>query len=442
MKKVIKIFLFFIILLFSILPKGVVYAHPLDQTKTKIYLVTDERRKSLPENSALFEIFVTWQQMSYIHEQGEDGIPSTEEPSFGEDAFDSHMKGIYSNPEKHRNYIYDNIEIKAQGLDCDITSLNEAPYDKKEVLLGEGVKVTGEIICPADPSKSLRVLNRMFMEDFPYQSHSVEVYLYGRIVMRESIDKDHPFVSYPQPTPPPSSEPSTPKEGFMDKLKSSLIDNIEKPSVSIFLILFMIGFLHSLEAGHSKTLVVLSVSERRSIKEIFGIVLTFVVTHVADILVLSIGLYVAFPWINSYALGSVLEKYALYGILGISGYQIISWINNDSKTRRNISKHNHLHLLEKKKSFSQTLWIAFLSGLAPCAMGWTVFVLIISSGKFLLAIPYTIVFALGIASAVLLLAFGSHFLSRKASKKWKKLGRFVPLVSYLLIFIFSLARIF
>ncbi len=176
-----------------------VQAHPLDETRAFIYLVNDNNRKILPDKTVLVKLEVSWQQISFIHEIGEDRKIEPETLSKEVNVFDKHMRQIYASPEKHRNYISENIEIKSQGEDCDLISIEESKYIKEEVLMGGGVTVNILAKCTSDPVGGVSFLNRMFFESFPYQRHEAELYLYNKLVAQGVLDAKKRELIYPEP---------------------------------------------------------------------------------------------------------------------------------------------------------------------------------------------------------------------------------------------------
>jgi len=124
--------------------------------------------------------------------------------------------------------------------------------------------------------------------------------------------------------------------------------------------------------------------------------------------------------------------YSAWGVVLISGYMLIRSIKNFKKRQKN-GEHSH---------DIDNLAIAFFAGLAPCAMGWTIFALILSSGvSSILIFGYIFTFALGIASALLLIYFSGSTIVGKLLLKNKKIARWSPVVSYLLLLLVGLVEL-
>lgn len=414
----------FILLLW---PKSA-FAHPLDQTYTDIYLNTDQNRKLQPDNTLTAEVYISWQEMSYLYEKYSGKRINAKD-------FDAQIKAFYSQPEYHRNYILENLEFKSNGEDCDIAKISEKKYVKDEVLIGKGIGLLLEVVCPTGPTDNVSFLNRLFLDDFPYQSHEVTIYSYNKLVAHERLSKDSEIVHYPPKVESVQNEEVVENENktFTEKIFNVLTESITRPGILTFFALFLVGFIHSFEGGHSKTIVLISSgAAKKSIKKMLKFVGTFVVTHIADILLLNLLALAAKPLINSYSFASSIKTYSIWGVILISGYMLINSIKNFKKKQKS-DKHSHE---------VDNLAIAFFAGLAPCAMGWTIFALILSSGvSALLIFVYIITFALGIASALFLIYFLGSTMIGKILIKNKKIAKWSPVISYSLLLLVGLVEL-
>lgn len=191
-----------ILLLFFLFKPNTVLAHTLDETITNIYLNTDMDRKALETGQIKFEMYISWQQMSYIHEK----YLGTKLDSKN---FDTHIARFYKNPTPHRNYIMENVEIKNNGEDCDIVDLTEKKYNKEEVLVGKGIGILASVKCPNGEIKNVSFLNRILFEDFDYQTHDVTYYSYNKLLKTDELKIDKQTSYYPEPTSTPTATPTT-----------------------------------------------------------------------------------------------------------------------------------------------------------------------------------------------------------------------------------------
>lgn len=174
-------------------------AHSLDETISNVYLNTGYDRNALKKDHIQLEIYISWQQISYIHEKYlGDKLDSKN--------FDTHIARFYKNPIPHRNYITENIEIKNNGEDCDIVNLNEKKYVKDEVLLGKGVGVIADVFCSNGEIENISFLNRMLFEDFDFQTHDVNFYSYNKFLKTDELKIDKQISYYPEPTSSPQPE--------------------------------------------------------------------------------------------------------------------------------------------------------------------------------------------------------------------------------------------
>src|SRR5690606_9103760 len=103
-------------------------------------------------------------------------------------------------------------------------------------------------------------------------------------------------------------------------------------------------------------------------------------------------------------------------------------------------------VLQKKKGLlgaihKEQLMIAFVSGLAPCIMGWTIFVLIVSTGALWLLLPAVIAFGIGAFLFLLGLAYLVHLFKDKMISHVQCLSRWTSLISGVLLLITSLVLV-
>lgn len=220
------------------------------------------------------------------------------------------------------------------------------------------------------------------------------------------------------------------------------------------LLVFLLGMLHSLESGHSKTiLAALLINKNISLRRSFGYAAVFTITHVADILLLGILFISANLFFNLYSLLPHLQIFALYALLFIATYLLIKssthYIQHKLGYEHEHHHHHHHHhdhehehgSASASDDFKHQLYIGFIVGLAPCLFGWSIFMLFLSTGLTWFIIPLILAFAFGIFLSLVLISMAivklkDHFMDRIG---W--LGDISPIISALLLLIFALWQI-
>jgi ABC-type nickel/cobalt efflux system permease component RcnA len=192
----------------------------------------------------------------------------------------------------------------------------------------------------------------------------------------------------------------------------------------VFFPVFLLGFLHSLESGHGKSvLMAYLVETERTMWDALKFSLTLTLTDIAGVIVLGIGLEMLFLsgsgylYMNSIQtigawilliLGAVLFGRALYRYV----YPWQAWHE---------APHHH------------TVTLGFLAGLVPCTSGWALILTVISLDQTKWIVPVVLVFGLGIF--LFLMIFSALVLKFRTvlTRKMPRLVRISPILSGLLI---------
>ena len=193
----------------------------------------------------------------------------------------------------------------------------------------------------------------------------------------------------------------TEKNSLLEKLTNKIKYSQNKNWFFTLLIVLLLGFLHTLEAGHSKTILAsLLIDKQMNIRQGLGYALVFTITHVADILLLGILFLSANAFFDIYTLLPYLQIFSLYALLLIASYLLIKntihYFEHKFNHHHHHGHHHHVHEKETAGGFKHQLYIGFLAGLAPCLFGWSIFMLFLSTGRVWFVIPLTLVFGLGI----------------------------------------------
>ena len=263
---------------------------------------------------------------------------------------------------------------------------------------------------------------------------------------------------------------------------SALLDSASPFAIiGILLLIVIIGALHSLEGGHNKIIIAsMMVNNEIDFKGSIIYVFIFTLTHMSDIIILAIGLLLFDKHINIYEQLPFIQKYSAYGLVLISSYIVLKElyrIKNKSNTKEKYSfdtknncnsevetlfkKDNYIStsgdnnslcqdLKHKRKNtrnkifrgtFKEQFGIAFISGLAPCLTGWTVFILIVSTGYLWLLLPATIAFGIGVFIVLIVFAYVVNLVKDKVFLRFDSLSHWAALASGILLLITSLCLV-
>ncbi len=113
-------------------------------------------------------------------------------------------------------------------------------------------------------------------------------------------------------------------------------------------------------------------------------------------------------------------------------------IHNPHGLTESERKHAEAHGLAPHKSLKEQIILGFVTGLAPCLMGWSIFMVVMSTGNLWTLIPVVIAFGAGIfvalTTVVVIIGKSRHLLFGKFSI----LQKFSPLISSILLLTFAI----
>lgn len=200
--------------------------------------------------------------------------------------------------------------------------------------------------------------------------------------------------------------------------------------VYIFLTVVGLGFLHALGPGHSKSLLISYVlDKKRTFFDGLLYITLFTVTHLIDIVVLFLLTKVIFTFydITNYMLS--IQRVSLIILLGFSVYLIVKAIKN---MKKNVSE------VSKDTSVKGTLFLWFVSWLAPCTFGWSIFLLLFSLGSFSLIIPMIVALGIGIFLCLFCIMVATLLLRKKVFENVELFSRYSSFVSSSILFLLSI----
>lgn len=245
--------------------------------------------------------------------------------------------------------------------------------------------------------------------------------------------------------------------------------------VGLLFIVMLLGALHSFEGGHNKVILATmmmngEVDFRGSLIYVF----IFTLTHMSDIIILALGLIIFNQYVDLYSAIPYIQKFSFVALVLLSLYitikealilikkkrieKSVSAIEDTSEEVGELFKtENELAVTEieeireesqlvkagKKRpsTFKEQFMVAFVAGLAPCLTGWTIFILIVSSGYIWLLLPATIAFGIGVFIVLALFAYLVNKFKGKLLNRYSMITDYAPLMSGVLLLLVTLLAI-
>ena len=194
----------------------------------------------------------------------------------------------------------------------------------------------------------------------------------------------------------------------------------------ILLLIYILGVLHAFESGHGKGILISYLVEYDKGKKdalIFSSIMT--ITHLADVIVLSLVFKLLSYSGNVYNYINALQKFGAYVLLLMALYYLI---------KNFIPQDEYSHSSSAKKAAT----LAFIAGLAPCTIGWAIMVILLSIGKIAWIVPVIIVFGLGIWTTLLMFSFVIIKVKNKLVSKLKFFSKISSIISAVLLLIVAI----
>lgn len=487
-----KKLLFLIIIFISVLGIGGYFfsgkadAHPMDISDLYFYYGKETDNTEIPENEMSGYLYINWYQAAALVQE-----------KTGKDALELDMYELVKveHDETYQSYIKNNLQLENNGKPC-VLSFSSLPQDETEFPLDLGKRMIMDFKCE-DKLSSLKLQNTLFLDKFQYSTNYVSL-LRGDVLLdrietnmylkeftfniyedgRAIIDKPENFtstngnVSPLDPSYNSQNFGSAPimtdksNESYLSRLKSFIADIKRVGDVStmnplyLIALLFLLGFLHTLEAGHSKVVLTSAMLHKNmTMKGGVMYAVVFTVTHIGDILLLGLSLLIINNFFDVYEKFALLEKAAIYCLLFIGVYLLFKsisdvvrkhFVDGDKKesaesilehTHANGETHSHSHDFDPNKSFRDQLLVGFLTGLAPCVFGWSILMLIVSAKKIWLLIPAILSFSLGIFCALLLVVFLIGKFKKQIFNRLGWLTEISPILSALILITYAIYMI-
>ncbi|HRI05665.1 MAG TPA: sulfite exporter TauE/SafE family protein [Candidatus Dojkabacteria bacterium] len=356
------------------------------------------------------------------------------------------------------NYISDNFRILSGGELCSVSENTIPEQDQNNVLFGTGLMVENKYKCEKDGEVVIE--NTMFVDRL-HHTNSITIYKGSteNLLQASLLTKDVTSLQVGNAEVKEVKNDSQ-KADWISKLTSQIGEVSLFPLMGI---VFLLGLLHTLEAGHSKTILGGMLVDRKvDIKQAMGYITIFTVTHIADIVLIGIIFLVANSFVDVYSQLPYLQIFSLYALMFISFYLLLKAVVELIKEgiHKYQHKHNHEHHhhhehdhehehehghthaeYDSNTSFGKQLLMGFVAGLAPCLFGWTIFMAVLSTRNIWALFPVIISFGLGIFLALTIFALIVLRLKKSVLKEGSIISHLSPILSSLILFIYSLTQI-
>ncbi len=227
---------------------------------------------------------------------------------------------------------------------------------------------------------------------------------------------------------------------FAQVLRNIRIFIDEKGSFGGFWILmfsiFILWFIHALGPGHSKWILVSQILDK-NIGFLKGIAYSgvFSLVHILDIILVVLISRYLFQYVDPSMYLGTIQKYSVFLILIIGVYLLFSSIRSYKMQDAAIKKID-----TKVPSRYKHLFLAVITGLTPCAFGWSIFLMLLAVNRGDLTLPLLIALGMGIFSCLAIIACITIFWKKKVILFAPKIGSISPIISssFIILIGFSL----
>jgi ABC-type nickel/cobalt efflux system permease component RcnA len=205
----------------------------------------------------------------------------------------------------------------------------------------------------------------------------------------------------------------------------------------LYLLLFsvgVLGFLHAIGPGHSKGILISQIiDDGMSYSRSIIYCLIFTVIHLLDIIIVVAITKLFFHFIDpSIYLSTITQVSTIFVILiwlylmyfSIKRYRSRVWWQNDLSHQA--QNKNHIIL-------------AIITGLTPCAFGWSIFLMLLAIGKISLAPPLLLSLWIWIFLCLSMIATITWFMRKKIYTISPRFSLFSPVVSSLCIILIGVS---
>ncbi len=200
------------------------------------------------------------------------------------------------------------------------------------------------------------------------------------------------------------------------------LDTSDSSSHWFFLLLISVlglGFFHALGPGHSKWILISQIMNRDI--WMFGWImysLFFSIVHILDIIIVVLVSRFLFEFVDIQLVMTQIQQLSVFLILIIGVYLLRDAIRNYS--------------WQKKVTKTSPRWylsLAIITWLTPCAFGWSIFLMLLATGRWDLAIPLFLSLWAGIFLCLFLITILVTLFKTWIFRFAPKIGQLSPIIS-------------
>jgi ABC-type nickel/cobalt efflux system permease component RcnA len=190
-----------------------------------------------------------------------------------------------------------------------------------------------------------------------------------------------------------------------------------------------LGFLHALGPGHSKWILISQILDKKIwFTHWILYSLLFSIVHILDIILVVIVSRFFFAYVDISVVLTYVQKLSIFLIIIIGIYLL----------RDSIRKYRWRILIEKEKN-KNYLTLAIITGLTPCAFGWSIFLMLLATGRSDLALPLLLSLWFGIFLCLLCITLVVTIFKRWIFQYAPKIWSISPIFSSGFILIIGLS---
>lgn len=195
----------------------------------------------------------------------------------------------------------------------------------------------------------------------------------------------------------------------------------------LLLSIWILGFLHAMWPWHSKWMLVSQIiDDGMSYPKSILYCLIFTAIHLIDIIVVVVITKLFFNFLDPSVYLSAISRWSAILVFVIGIYLIFFSIK---KYRNATSPELEKNTLYKKNY----LIMAVITGLTPCAFGWSIFLMLMAIGKMSLAPPLLLSLWIGIFLCLALIATITWFMKSRIYAFSPKISKLSPIISAVFI---------
>lgn len=209
----------------------------------------------------------------------------------------------------------------------------------------------------------------------------------------------------------------------------------------------LLGALHGLEPGHSKTMMAaFIVAVRGTVAQAILLGVSATISHTAIVWVIALaGMYYFGGSPNSEATEPYFQLASAVLIIGVAAWMLWNmWKRKASKRDACAHDHGHAHHVPTPRNVTTGQIIAFglTGGLVPCPAAITVLLLCLQLRQFALGVTLVLCFSVGLALTMMASGVAAALSVKHVSKRWSGFGEFARKAPYFSIVLVLLVGVY